>query len=114
MAAPLLWLYALGAFQVLNSRKMSFVCGDGVDATTEKDPEARRPKKVDSQEGLLLVFKREKKSATFPCDRSHLAASVRRPVPPLRQIAGRGFWIVGSPIVVNRRSCDVHSRLDRE
>ena len=37
------------------------VCGDGVDTGTEKNPEARRPKKVDSKEGLLLVFKREKK-----------------------------------------------------
>jgi uncharacterized protein (TIGR03067 family) len=37
------------------------VCGDGVDTATEKNPEARRPKKLDSKEGLLLVFKREKK-----------------------------------------------------
>ena len=37
------------------------VCGDGVDTGTEKNPEARRPKKVDSKEGLLIVFKREKK-----------------------------------------------------
>ena len=36
------------------------VCGDGVDTATEKNPEARRPKKFDSKEGLLLVFKREK------------------------------------------------------
>jgi uncharacterized protein (TIGR03067 family) len=36
------------------------VCGDGVDAATEKSPEARRPRKFDSKEGLLLVFKREK------------------------------------------------------
>jgi uncharacterized protein (TIGR03067 family) len=36
------------------------VCGDGVDTATEKDPESRRPKKFDSKEGLLLVFKREK------------------------------------------------------
>ena len=37
------------------------VCGDGVDTAQEKDPEARRPRKFDSKEGLLLVFKREKK-----------------------------------------------------
>jgi uncharacterized protein (TIGR03067 family) len=37
------------------------VCGDGVDTATEKNPEARRPKKFDSKEGLLLVFQREKK-----------------------------------------------------
>jgi uncharacterized protein (TIGR03067 family) len=37
------------------------VCGDGVDTATEKDPEARRPKEFDSNKGLLLVFKREKK-----------------------------------------------------
>ena len=37
------------------------VCGDGVDTASEKNPEARRPKKFDSKEGLLLVFKREKK-----------------------------------------------------
>jgi uncharacterized protein (TIGR03067 family) len=36
------------------------VCGDGVDTATEENPEARRPKKIDSEEGLLLVFKREK------------------------------------------------------
>jgi len=36
------------------------VCGDGVDPADEKNPEARRPKKIDSKEGLLLVFKREK------------------------------------------------------
>lgn len=36
------------------------VCGDGVDTATEKNPEARRPKKIDSKDGLLLVFKREK------------------------------------------------------
>ena len=36
-------------------------CGDAVDTGTEKNPEVRRPKKVDSKEGLLLVFKREKK-----------------------------------------------------
>jgi uncharacterized protein (TIGR03067 family) len=36
------------------------VCGDGVDTATEEKPEARRPKKFDSKEGLLLVFKREK------------------------------------------------------
>jgi uncharacterized protein (TIGR03067 family) len=34
------------------------VCGDGVDTATEKNPEARRPKKIDSKAGLLLVFKR--------------------------------------------------------
>jgi uncharacterized protein (TIGR03067 family) len=37
------------------------VCGDGVDTATEKNPEARRPKEFDSRQGLLLVFKREKK-----------------------------------------------------
>ncbi len=37
------------------------VCGDGVDPAHEKNPEARRPKKLDSKVGLLLVFKREKK-----------------------------------------------------
>jgi uncharacterized protein (TIGR03067 family) len=37
------------------------VCGDGVDTAQEKDPEARRPRKIDSKEGLLLVFKRQKK-----------------------------------------------------
>ena len=37
------------------------VCGDGVDTATEKNPEARRPKKLDSKQGLLLVFKRAKK-----------------------------------------------------
>ena len=37
------------------------VCGDAVDTATETTPEARRPKKFDSKEGLLLVFKREKK-----------------------------------------------------
>jgi uncharacterized protein (TIGR03067 family) len=36
------------------------VCGEGLDTATEKDPESRRPKKFDSREGLLLVFKREK------------------------------------------------------
>ena len=36
------------------------VCGDGVDTTTEKNPEARRPKEFDSDKGLLFVFKREK------------------------------------------------------
>jgi uncharacterized protein (TIGR03067 family) len=40
-----------------------FVCGDGVDTATQKDPEARRPKKFDSNDGLLFVFKREKKKA---------------------------------------------------
>jgi uncharacterized protein (TIGR03067 family) len=37
------------------------VCGDGVDTAEEKNPEARRPRKFDSKEGLLLVFEREKK-----------------------------------------------------
>ena len=37
------------------------VCGDGVDTAAEKDPEGRRPKKFDSSEGLLIVFKRVKK-----------------------------------------------------
>jgi uncharacterized protein (TIGR03067 family) len=37
------------------------VCGDAVDTATEKKPEARRPKKFDSKQGLLLVFKRVKK-----------------------------------------------------
>ena len=37
------------------------VCGHGVDTATEKQPEARRPKKFDSREGLLFVFKRDKK-----------------------------------------------------
>jgi uncharacterized protein (TIGR03067 family) len=37
------------------------VCGDGVDTATEKKAEARRPKAFDSNKGLLLVFKREKK-----------------------------------------------------
>ena len=37
------------------------VCGDGVDTAQEKEPEARRPRKFDSREGLLLVFKREKR-----------------------------------------------------
>jgi uncharacterized protein (TIGR03067 family) len=37
------------------------VCGDGVDTATEKNPEARRPKTFDSNKGLLLVLKREKK-----------------------------------------------------
>jgi uncharacterized protein (TIGR03067 family) len=37
------------------------ICGDGVDTATEKNPEARRPRKFDSKEGLLLVFRREKK-----------------------------------------------------
>jgi uncharacterized protein (TIGR03067 family) len=36
------------------------VCGDGVDPADEKNPEARRPKKFDSKQGLLLVFKRVK------------------------------------------------------
>jgi uncharacterized protein (TIGR03067 family) len=36
------------------------VCGDGVDTDTEINPESRRPKKFDSKEGLLFVFKREK------------------------------------------------------
>src|SRR5262249_22013641 len=37
------------------------VCGDGVDTAMEKNPEARRPREFDSNKGLLLVFKREKK-----------------------------------------------------
>ncbi len=37
------------------------VCGDGVDTATETKPEARRPKAFDSKQGLLLVFKRDKK-----------------------------------------------------
>jgi uncharacterized protein (TIGR03067 family) len=37
------------------------VCGDGVDTSTEKNPEARRPGAFDSNKGLLLVFKRAKK-----------------------------------------------------
>lgn len=37
------------------------VCGDGVDTAVEKNPEARRPKDFDSNKGLLLVFKRDKK-----------------------------------------------------
>jgi uncharacterized protein (TIGR03067 family) len=36
------------------------VCGDGVDTAQEKEQEARRPRKFDSKEGLLLVFKRQK------------------------------------------------------
>jgi uncharacterized protein (TIGR03067 family) len=36
------------------------VCGDAVEITTEKNPEGRRPKKFDSNEGLLIVFKRKK------------------------------------------------------
>jgi uncharacterized protein (TIGR03067 family) len=37
------------------------VCMAGMDAATEKDPEARRPREFDSNKGILLVFKREKK-----------------------------------------------------
>jgi uncharacterized protein (TIGR03067 family) len=37
-----------------------WVCGDAVDPADEKNPEARRPRKFDSKEGLLLVFKRQK------------------------------------------------------
>jgi uncharacterized protein (TIGR03067 family) len=37
------------------------VCGDGVDTSQEVNPEGRRPKRFDSREGLLLVFKRQKK-----------------------------------------------------
>jgi uncharacterized protein (TIGR03067 family) len=37
------------------------VCGEGVDTAQEKNPEGRRPKAFDSNEGLLIVFKREKK-----------------------------------------------------
>ena len=32
-----------------------------LDTATEKNPEGRRPKEFDSNKGLLLVFKREKK-----------------------------------------------------
>jgi uncharacterized protein (TIGR03067 family) len=35
-----------------------YVCGDGVDAAQEKDPDSRRPKEFKSSAGLLLVFKR--------------------------------------------------------
>jgi hypothetical protein len=38
------------------------VCGDGVDTATEKNPETRRPKEFDSNKGLLLVFKRDRKT----------------------------------------------------
>jgi uncharacterized protein (TIGR03067 family) len=38
------------------------VCGDAVDTATEKRPEARRPRKFDSKQGLLLIFKRKKDS----------------------------------------------------
>jgi uncharacterized protein (TIGR03067 family) len=34
------------------------VCGVGVDTETEMNSEARRPKDLDTEEGLLLVFKR--------------------------------------------------------
>jgi uncharacterized protein (TIGR03067 family) len=37
------------------------VCGDGVDTAQEPNPEARRPKEFDSKQGLLLVFKRQRK-----------------------------------------------------
>jgi uncharacterized protein (TIGR03067 family) len=37
------------------------VCGDAVDAASEKNPEGRRPKEFNSTKGLLLVFKRVKK-----------------------------------------------------
>jgi len=37
------------------------VCGDGVDTAQEKKPEGRRPREFDSNKGLLLVFKRDKK-----------------------------------------------------
>jgi uncharacterized protein (TIGR03067 family) len=37
------------------------VCGEGVDTAQDKNPEARRPKEFDSNKGLLLVFKRERK-----------------------------------------------------
>jgi uncharacterized protein (TIGR03067 family) len=42
------------------------VCGEGVDTATEKNPEARRPKKFDSDVGLLLVFKREAQEKKVP------------------------------------------------
>jgi uncharacterized protein (TIGR03067 family) len=34
------------------------VCGVGVDTDTEMNPEARRPKELDGEEGLLLIFRR--------------------------------------------------------
>jgi hypothetical protein len=34
---------------------------DGVDTAMEKNPEALRPKEFDSNKGLSLVFKRDKK-----------------------------------------------------
>ena len=37
------------------------ICGEGVDITQEKNPESRRPKKFDSEEGLLIVLQRKKK-----------------------------------------------------
>ena len=37
------------------------ICGDGVDTAQEKNPEGRRPKKFDSDEGLLIVLERKKK-----------------------------------------------------
>jgi uncharacterized protein (TIGR03067 family) len=40
------------------------VRGVGVDTETEMKPEARRPKKLDGKEGLVLVFKHEKDQRT--------------------------------------------------
>jgi uncharacterized protein (TIGR03067 family) len=37
------------------------ICGDGVDTAQEKNPEGRRPKEFDSNKGLLIVYKRDKK-----------------------------------------------------
>jgi uncharacterized protein (TIGR03067 family) len=37
------------------------VCGDGVDTNQEKNPEGRRPREFDSNKGLLIVFKRDRK-----------------------------------------------------
>jgi uncharacterized protein (TIGR03067 family) len=48
-----------GIFEVKGDRLR--VCGDAVEVTTEKNPEGRRPKVFDSDEGLLIEFKREKK-----------------------------------------------------
>jgi uncharacterized protein (TIGR03067 family) len=48
-----------GIYEVRGDRLL--VCGDAVDPADEKNPEGRRPKKFDSKQGLLLVFKRSKK-----------------------------------------------------
>jgi uncharacterized protein (TIGR03067 family) len=48
-----------GIYEVKGDRLR--VCGDGVDTAQEKKPEGRRPKEFDSNKGLLLVFKRDKK-----------------------------------------------------